>query len=705
MDTRHTDFDLEIVGSRGAYVVRVHSSPAGPVSADFVEPFSPSELARFINAVGPPRVTSRRLVPVEERVRGVADCGSALADALFAGAVGRAFRDSLATCTTTGEDLRIRLHLEGVPDLDALPWEYLYDTGLARFLALSRKTPVVRVLEAADPAPALTVATPLRVLLMISSPEGLPPLDVELEEQRLRLTAGDLVSAGLLEIEVLTDATLPSLQRALLEDFHVFHFMGHGGFDDETQEGVLAFEGDTGAHHVSGARLGTLLHDARFLQLAVINACEGARTSSGDAFSGVAQALVRQGLPAVVAMQTEISDRAALQFSHQFYWFLTHGLGIEATMCEVRKAMAVSDQASEWGTPVLLRSQSGQPFIIVQPPGLHGPTHAPGATGPGPLPADLGSLGSPPTTTPVTMPTDRPREPPRPPTEPARPATLRSWLVRALLFIGTPRPAGSGLRAFRRWLIGVGLVIVLFFGALVWWGVWGSRYSDSCITSITSSGTVSSPLLLPCATEVPRIDGAFAEWASGASHPLPAGAGDGTATAAHGSWKARWDNAGLYVYATVQDPTPVLDAVADPAAYTFLDGVTVFFGDDARRLQSQDVARQSDVAVSLTATSRGATAARITGAGAAEFVDAPTVLVQVIRGPDSFVLESRIPWAVLARTRVPRANSVMAFCLVSTDGVGDAATAAHTSGCQGWSGWQDGLRPGSWQTTILSLEE
>ena len=95
----------------------------------------------------------------------------------------------------------------------------------------------------------------------------------------------------------------------------------------------------------------------------MLNACEGARTSGRDAFSGVAQALVRQGLPAVVAMQTEISDKAALVFSHEFYYF-TRGLPIDAAICEVRKAMATSDEVSEWGTAVLVRVGSDQPFDV-----------------------------------------------------------------------------------------------------------------------------------------------------------------------------------------------------------------------------------------------------------------------------------------------------------------------------------------------------
>jgi hypothetical protein len=164
---------------------------------------------------------------------------------------------------------------------------------------------------------------------------------------------------------VLEDATLSSLQRALIEEFHVFHFIGHGGFDSHEQEGVLVLEREDGtAHRVSASRLGTLLHDARAMQLAVLNACEGARSSGRDAFSGVAQELVRRGLPAVVAMQAEISDRAALVFTHEFYWFLTRGLPIDAAMCEVRKAMATSDEASEWGTAVLLRSDVDQSFRI-----------------------------------------------------------------------------------------------------------------------------------------------------------------------------------------------------------------------------------------------------------------------------------------------------------------------------------------------------
>jgi hypothetical protein len=363
MSREYLDFDVAIEKTAAGYSARVVDSPAGQAAGAFVLPFEAAELAQFMIAVGPPRVPSRRLMPAAVRVTDVRDYGQRLNDALFGGPVGSAFTLSLDRASAANKSLRIRLRLAGVPELDAVPWEYLYSNSLVRFLTLSDDTPIVRYLDAATHPPAVTVEPPLRVLAMVSSPSDMPALEVQREIDLLKATTADLVNNGLLTIDVLDKATLRELQRALIDSYHVFHFIGHGGFETSEGEGVLVLEKDDGtADRVSGVRLGTLLHDARDLQLTVLNACEGARTSGRDAFSGVAQTLVRQGLPAVVAMQTEISDRAALTFSHEFYYFLSRGLPIESAMCEVRKAMAISDEASEWGTAVLLRSGSEQPF-------------------------------------------------------------------------------------------------------------------------------------------------------------------------------------------------------------------------------------------------------------------------------------------------------------------------------------------------------
>ncbi len=119
---------------------------------------------------------------------------------------------------------------------------------------------------------------------------------------------------------------------------------------------------------VSGQDLGTLLHDHRSLRLVILNSCEGARSSPTDPFAGAAQSLVQQGIPAVIAMQFEITDEAAITLSHEFYSALADGYAVDTALGEARKAIFAGGNEVEWGTPVLyMRSTSGRLFKM-QPP-------------------------------------------------------------------------------------------------------------------------------------------------------------------------------------------------------------------------------------------------------------------------------------------------------------------------------------------------
>jgi hypothetical protein len=51
----------------------------------------------------------------------------------------------------------------------------------------------------------------------------------------------------------------------------------------------------------------------------VLNSCDSANANTVDRFSSTAATLTRRGIPAVVAMQHEISDQAAIAFSRGFY--------------------------------------------------------------------------------------------------------------------------------------------------------------------------------------------------------------------------------------------------------------------------------------------------------------------------------------------------------------------------------------------------
>ncbi|MEZ4673310.1 MAG: SUMF1/EgtB/PvdO family nonheme iron enzyme [Caldilineaceae bacterium] len=134
----------------------------------------------------------------------------------------------------------------------------------------------------------------------------------------------------------------------------MLHYIGHGYFDDATDVGGLILEDAVGnGEFVTAAKLGELLHDQESLRLVYLNACEGARSGQGDSFAGVAQQLIQQGIPAILAMQFAVSDDAALLLSQEFYHAIADGLPVDSAVAEARKRLSVAGNDLEWGTPVL----------------------------------------------------------------------------------------------------------------------------------------------------------------------------------------------------------------------------------------------------------------------------------------------------------------------------------------------------------------
>ncbi len=364
----YRNFDLVIEREGNGFDVHVVDSPAGEAHGSFAMPFGEHELENFVLKMG-----ARRGVRRAGSAPGTAAqaFGQTLYGAVFTPDVEYALRQSLQDCQAAGEGLRLRLRLDRAPELMDVPWEYLHSTSLARPLALSVDTPLVRYLEMGQPVEALEVALPLRILVVVASPTDIEELDTERELANLREATAELVREGRIEVHALASPTVADLQHQLRKEaFHILHFMGHGIFDEATGTGMLAFEDDDRrARPVAGSDLGMMLHDHRGLQMVVLNACEGARTSVKDPLGGVAQSLARAGIPAVVAMQFEISDAAAKRFSRELYLAVADGYPVDAAVSEARKALYLQDRATEWGTPVLhLRAADGRIFDLKAAP-------------------------------------------------------------------------------------------------------------------------------------------------------------------------------------------------------------------------------------------------------------------------------------------------------------------------------------------------
>ncbi len=274
----YLDFDLLIDQAKTGYRAQVLSAPAGAerATADFILPFDDKDIKILLLSMGQPRRNVRRME--SSHTEEAKKFGGKLFEAVFSRDVWVCLRRSMEVAQRQDAGLRIRLQLtRDAQDLADLPWEYLYDRELNRFLALSTDTPVTRYLALPEPPRPLTVQPPLRVLVMISSPTDYPALDVEREWAVLQEALADVQRDGLVVAERLERPSLAALQRRLRRgQYHVFHFIGHGAFDEATQDGVLLLEDDDRRGHVvSGQELGTLLHDHRPLRLAIVNACEG----------------------------------------------------------------------------------------------------------------------------------------------------------------------------------------------------------------------------------------------------------------------------------------------------------------------------------------------------------------------------------------------------------------------------------------------
>ncbi|MCI0695940.1 CHAT domain-containing protein [candidate division KSB1 bacterium] len=365
---RYLDFELKIEREGDHYSARVLHSPAGEASSIFTLPFSEDRLENLVLKIGRLRTSTRRIHTAE--MEAARELGGKLFEAVFGGEMRACLRSSLDEAYRQEETgLRLKLRLQDVPELADLPWEFLLDPSHDRFLAQSNQTPIVRYLELPERIKPLTLSLPLQVLVMISSPTDHVRLDVEREKSLLQEALHPLSEESKVRVKWLEKPTLAILQRCLRDGtYHVFHFIGHGGFDKKAEEGVLVLEDEQGRGWQAGAhRISTVLHDHRSLRLAVLNSCEGARNSRTDPFAGVAATLIRQGIPAVVAMQFEITDDAAITFASEFYAALAVGFPVDAAMAEARKAIYAQPNDVEWGTPVLyMRSSDGILFNLTQ---------------------------------------------------------------------------------------------------------------------------------------------------------------------------------------------------------------------------------------------------------------------------------------------------------------------------------------------------
>ncbi len=253
--------------------------------------------------------------------------------------------------------------------LAALPWETLHDGQ--EYIAAGVKTGLSRLpldIALQDDLPALPI--PLKMLAFISSPLDLKEnerLIIEREQEILLKAANGPSGLGRLSIDFEDEAKLPILEKALEENYQIFHYSGHG-IPPESGGGLLLEDLEGKKKPVSvNEILQSLQKGAKDLRLAIISGCQTARTSHIEGFRDLARGLLNHKIPAIMAMQFSITDRGGSLFAEALYPRLIEGQSLEMAVSASRRLLLQNNEAHIKGdafAPVLFLANS-EPLKII----------------------------------------------------------------------------------------------------------------------------------------------------------------------------------------------------------------------------------------------------------------------------------------------------------------------------------------------------
>ncbi len=302
------------------------------------------------------------LEDMEKRVPGaIRKRGSLLFDALMRGRIRDLYHQELGRIGGDSKaGARIRIHFDPsdvrLRRLIQIPWEILHDRSAdgGNFTALNPRLPIVRVIDSVD-QPLAPIPGPLKSVLLAQSNS----LDAELDLDRERV-AVERAFAGLdVRLVVLTRSTRSTLlEKISLLKPQIVHFMGHGRFDESLGEGVLVLSDERGEEDwLKASTFAAFFAGRPMPRLVILSACLTATSGVGQAagpFASVAMRLTAGGVPAVIAMQSEVLDADAIRFTDRLYSSFAQGDPIEAAVANARAALQANRQETlAWAVPVL----------------------------------------------------------------------------------------------------------------------------------------------------------------------------------------------------------------------------------------------------------------------------------------------------------------------------------------------------------------
>ncbi len=234
--------------------------------------------------------------------------------------------DKLKRKMNGSDGIRIRLIIN-VSSFSGIPWEVMHDGK--DFISLYSEYPLVRGMSDTYQVRQTPVNGPIRILYAWSEPEDLPKLYLDDTAEKIKKL---LEKNKHIKFDILPNATLLLLRRSLLSQYHVICFAGHGTEKD------IYLENKQVSEKLSAKELAREL-EGRPVQLIFLAACKTAAKPS-EGLAGFAQTLASETrIPAIVAMQYEISDEQANILAARYFEILASFRPIDVALADARKAL------------------------------------------------------------------------------------------------------------------------------------------------------------------------------------------------------------------------------------------------------------------------------------------------------------------------------------------------------------------------------
>lgn len=246
--------------------------------------------------------------------------------------------------------------------LDDIPWEWL-TTENGKPVATLDAVRFVRLVPTIYATPPVSVALPIRVLIVLTNPKDERLLQPNVE---IDVISQSLYNSPDYEVRIAHEPREDALRHELEWQPHIIHYVGHSGISGN--KGCLIIHSETdGTRWLSAAEMTRLLPSS--VRLVCLSTCVTTENYQIGGLNRFAHCPAEVPLPTTIVNQYALDQNAARDFWGSFYSLLTGRDGNIVEAFHDARRIVENKETDVWNWAsfsLVVRDGTGQPFKISQ---------------------------------------------------------------------------------------------------------------------------------------------------------------------------------------------------------------------------------------------------------------------------------------------------------------------------------------------------